>query len=281
MNVTASVSFTGAGRRSSPETAAACAGAHRPRSRRDRAARRSRQISGSSTMSPDPQREQRRQNADEEHRAPAPPRQHDQPVTSGGAVPDRPRALHEAQRLAAMLGRPRFGRRARRRSPIRRRTRGREHSEERELDDVLREAAGRGEHRVDQHARHQRAGPADSDPRRRRKSYRRRRTRASVSANREGRAVSLVRPNSRHDRREDERVEHHVERVEHPPERGGDERASRRRRAVRHQPNIIGSPEGCAGSAIGCTVTPAASRPARSRRSSSWEPGVSPCVQIV
>ena len=95
----------------------------------------------------------------------------------------------------------------------------------------VREAAARGEDRVDEHARHQRARAA-----------------VAIGDDAEGQAAggggeehrpsrsrrrsAVVMPEVRDDRREQQRVEHHVERVEHPAERRGDERALRVRRAV-------------------------------------------------
>ena len=85
----------------------------------------------------------------------------------------------------------------------------------------LREPAGGREHRVDQDARAERRLPAvaigdepEYDAARRR---RRQRDRAETSGG------GLVETEVRHQRRQHERVEHHVERVEAPPERGRDQ----------------------------------------------------------
>ena len=97
------------------------------------------------------------------------------------------------------------------------------------------------------------------------------------------------------DRREDERVEHHVERVEHPSERGGNERAARCGRAVSppgeqhlrtdgQRLMVMRRPVGATGESSRVARAdrqPGRSRPSRIRRVSSCEPGVSPCVQIV
>ena len=78
----------------------------------------------------------------------------------GRAVADRPRALHEPERLAAMLGRPRLGHERRAAGPLPAEAEAEQDAEDRKLGHVLRETARRGEDRVDQHARHERARPA-------------------------------------------------------------------------------------------------------------------------
>ena len=173
-------------------------------------------------------REERRQHADEEHAAPAPDR-HDDQVDR--APPDRSRSPTSSARTPAPCrdDAPGTSRRpAPRRWPTRRPCRSPSRMRNtRQLRDRLRQAARRGEHRVDQHRRHQRALAADAigDD-------------AEGHAARRGREQRDGAELSRHrgrqlqhrildQRRQDQRVEHHVERVEHPAQRGGDEGAAR------------------------------------------------------
>src|SRR4029077_13643174 len=53
-----------------------------------------------------PQREKRREHADEEHRPPSPSRQHNRRDGGRERIADRPGALHEAERFAAVFGGP-------------------------------------------------------------------------------------------------------------------------------------------------------------------------------
>ena len=77
-----------------------------------------------------------------------------------------------------------------------------------------------------------------------------------------------------------ERVEHHVERVEHPAERRGDERAARLGVPSRHQPNsAVTAAAPPTGGRSRCPR--AASAGARARASAPCAPGVSPCMQMV
>ena len=101
-----------------------------------------------------------------------------------------------------------------------------------------RQAARRGEHRVDGHARHQRARaavPVGDDAEEKAAG------RGGEERDRADGAGRLPRdPEVRDDRREQQRVEHHVEGVEHPAERRGDERALRVRRPVAPPPKEPG-----------------------------------------
>ena len=106
---------------------------------------------------PDPEREQRREDADEEHRAPSEARQHDRHDDRRQAVADRPAALHDAERLAAMLLRPRLADQRRAARPLAAHAEAEQHAEDRELPEVLREAACEREDRIEQDAERQRA----------------------------------------------------------------------------------------------------------------------------
>ena len=175
----------------------------------------------------DPHREQRRDDADEEDAAPAPDRHHDQVDQRGEAVADRPRALHERERLAAMPRRKRFRHQRRAGRPLAAHAEAEADAEDRELQHRLREAAGGGEDRVDQDRAHQRAlaaepigDHAEDDAA----------GGGGEQRDRSEQAVGLKRQMQRRivdQRRADHRVEHHVERVEHPAERRGDERVAR------------------------------------------------------
>ena len=177
-------------------------------------------------LAPDPDREQRRQDADEEHAAPPPERHHDQVDQRGEAVADRPRALHEGQRLAAVLRRKRFRDERRAGRPLAAHAEAEQDAEHGELHRRLREAARGGEDRVDQHRGHQRAlapEPVGDDAERDAAGGGGQQRDRPEDA---GRLEREVQHRIADERREHDRVEHHVERVEHPAERGGDEGAS-------------------------------------------------------
>ena len=177
---------------------------------------------------PDPDGEERRQNADEEHAAPAPARHHDQVHERREAVADRPRALHERQRLAPVTRGKRFRHERRPRRPLPAHPEAEHDAEHGQLERRLREAAGGGEDRVDQDRRDQRARPANpvgdhaEDDAPDGRGEQRDGSKDARHAERQvkGRVSNKL--------REDERVQHYVERIEHPSERRGDKRASRR-----------------------------------------------------
>ncbi len=196
----------------------------RPKPRGPRPAVRlcSSQIAGSADSPAHPEREERRQDADEEDAAPAPHGHHDRGDDRGGGVADRPRALHESECLAAMLGGPRLGHQRRAAGPLTAHAQAEQDAEDGELPHRLREAARRGEHRVDEDASHQRPRPAEpvgdhpEDHPSRRGGEQGERSEQSG-----GFRVHRQVP---HERNQDERVEHDVEGVQHPAERGRDQR---------------------------------------------------------
>ena len=159
--------------------------------------------------------------------APAPDRHDDQIDERGQAVADRPRALHERQRLAAMSGGKRFRNQRGAGRPLPAHAEAKQDAEDGELRHRLREAAGGGEDRIDQHGGHQRAfssEPIGDDAERDaadRGGEQRERPEQAGGAGRQ-RECRIVDERGQHDR-----VEHHVERIEHPAERRGDERAPR------------------------------------------------------
>ena len=181
--------------------------------------------SGSSTFLRDPDREERGQHADQEHAAP-PPDRHDDEVDRGRqTVADRPRALDERERLAAMARRKRLGNQRHAGGPLAPHPEAEQDAEHGELRDHLRQPARRREDQVNQHRRHQRALPADAvgddakgHAARRRRQQRQRGQELSRYRGRQLQCWVLD------ERRQDQRVEHDVERVEHPAQRGRDER---------------------------------------------------------
>src|SRR5450830_1940335 len=189
----------------------------------------------------------------------------------GGRVSDRPAALHEAERLAAMRGGPRLRHERGAARPDTAHPEAEEDAEDHELLEGPGEAARRREHRVERDAQHQRArapepigDPSEADA-------------AGGGRDEHHRAqespLRLRQLEIRADGWQHEREEHHVERVEHPPEHARDERAARV--DVRVAPPAHSHPP------IGATVAPAAWSAARIRFVSSCAPGVSPWTQIV
>ena len=115
---------------------------------------------GLSHVAPNPEGQEGRQHADEEHRPPAPPRA---ARSSSRARPGRSRSpTRSASARAPCRGARRATSltRARRRSPTRHPCRCRAGCETRRAAGGCRQAARRGEHRVDDDARHQRARAA-------------------------------------------------------------------------------------------------------------------------
>ena len=106
----------------------------------------------------------------------------------------------------------------------------------RELRARLREAARGGEDRVDQHARHQRPRASEPIGDRRRRRCRRPRRRAASTEPRSPAVLCVSRRSGSCIDGAARGVQHDVERVEHPPERRGDERAARRRACPRSPP---------------------------------------------
>jgi hypothetical protein len=141
------------------------------------------------------------------------------------AVADGPRTLDEAERLAPMLGGPGLGDERRATGPLATHAEPEQDAEQRQLPDGPRQAAGAGEHGVDQDAADERAcapvsigDHAEEDAADRRG---RQRQRSQQPARR------FRHPEIAHQRRQHERVQHDVERIEPPAERGGDERTLR------------------------------------------------------
>ena len=171
----------------------------------------------------DPQRQQRRQHADEEDPPPAPARQDEAGDGGRGAVADRPGALHQAERLAAIARAPRFGDQRRAARPLAAHAEAQADAAERQLPHGLGEAAEEREHRVDEDAPDQRPRPseaigddAEAD--------------AAGGGGEQGDRSEQPRGGRRqrevaHQVGEDQRPQHHVERIEHPAEPGGDEGA--------------------------------------------------------
>ncbi len=176
----------------------------------------------------DPQRTQRRQPADQEHRAPAEPREDDRREQRRSAVADRPRALHEADGLAAMPVGPAFGHERRACRPRPAHAEAEQEPEDRQLPHTLRQAAGRGEQRVHEDTGDD-AGPAPSTIGQRAEHDAAERGRGERQ--RSERAAERLRHAELGDhRRQHHRIDHDVEAVEQPAERGCDERALRRGR---------------------------------------------------
>ena len=164
-----------------------------------------------------PERENRGDDADEEHRAPAETRQHDRDDDGGNAVADGPAALHDAERLAAVLLGPGLADEGGAAGPFPAHAKAEEDAEYGELPDVLGEAAREGKDRIEQDA---------EDRARVRPSWSARtpNTRPPTAEARQGQGgqqtARLTRqPEVLTDGREDESVEHHVEGVEHPTQR--------------------------------------------------------------
>ncbi len=122
----------------------------------------SRQMSGSFDRSSDPDRQERGKNADKENGAPSKRRLNEIVDCRGQRVADRPRALHERERLAAMLGRPCFGDERRAARPFASHSQSETDAKQDELSERRRKPAGRREHRIQHDARHQRARSTES-----------------------------------------------------------------------------------------------------------------------
>ena len=124
--------------------------------------------------------------------------------------------------------RPRFRHECRAAGPLTTHTQPQQGAEERKLPQRLRQSARSGEYGVQQHARHERPGPAkpvrhvaEDQPANRA---------AKQGDGTERASLRLGEAELRNDRCEREREQHDVERVERPAERGGDQRTTRRRR---------------------------------------------------
>ena len=181
------------------------------------------QISDSGTSRADPQDEQRRHDAHEEDRAPAEARQHQADHHGRDDLADRPGGLHQAERLAAVLGAPGLGDERGARRPLAAHAEPQQEPEDRELHDGGRQPAGPAGQRVHQDREDERARAADA-----------------VGQEPEGEAAeggrdererveqparALVHAQVVHEVRQHERVEHHVHGVEHPAEAARHERA--------------------------------------------------------
>ena len=190
-----------------------------------------------------------------------------------------------------MLGRPGLGHQGRAARPFAAHADAEQDSECRQLGGGVRQTARGGEHRVDDHAGHERARSAvpigdDAEE-----------EAAGGGGKERGRtdgAGGLPRDAQvGDDRREEQRVEHHVERVEHPAERRRDERALRVRRSIAPPAEEPATDRRSSGDGRrwhhprstwrrhARTAMPPCSSPSRSRRVSSAAPGVSPCTQSV
>ena len=170
----------------------------------------------------DPEREEGRDDADEEDPSPAPDGQDERGHGRRRGIADGPRALDDAQGLAAVLGRPGLGDERGPAGPLPAHAEAEEDAEDGQHDDARGEAAGRREDGIDEDAGHQGLAAAEAvgedaedeaadgrgDEGQRAEKPRRRLGHAQVG----------------HQRRQDHGVEHDVEGVEHPAERGGDER---------------------------------------------------------
>ena len=205
---------------------------------------------GSSHAAADPQREKRRQDADEEHRAPAPPRQHEPGddrrrgrSRSPSALCMKPSALPRcsAGQLSDTSAAP-----LAHSPPI---PNPEQDAERGKLRDALRQAARRGEDGVDEDAAPSGRACGRTDPRSTPKSTPPAAAATSVAeASRP--AVLVDMPRSGMIDAQRERVEHDVERVEHPAERRRDEArgcAAPSRRATTRRARLTAS-----ASATGC-----------------------------
>ena len=121
----------------------------------------SRQMRGSSTLRRTQSVKNAGRIADEEHAAPSPAWQHEHGDHGGRAVAYGPCTLHERRAPCRGLRRPRFGHQRGTTCPLTAEANPEHDAEDRELRHGLREAAGRGEHRVDQHAGHERTRAAE------------------------------------------------------------------------------------------------------------------------
>ena len=210
-----------------------------------------------------PDREEAGEDAEEEERPPAEARDDDGGEERRQDVADGPSRLHQADRLAPVRGGPGLGDEDRPRRPLRSQAEADERAPERQLGDGARRGRRPGEEGVgedgeDEDARpaepvgeDPRADPADGggDERDRREEARLRAVEAELGA----------------DRREGERVEHHVHRVEHPARGGGEERAARLGRGLAEPGEAHGR------KTPGCVSR--ASRSRSRRRASSKETG--------
>jgi hypothetical protein len=197
----------------------------------------------------DPPGQQRGEDADQKHRAPAEDRHHQCDDDGGGPVADRPAGLHQPQRLAPVLRGPRFRHERGAAGPLAAHADAEKEAEHRQLRDVLRDTTERREDGIDEDAERQRAraSPAIRDHPEQHAAGRRRgqRQRPQHSA---GRAIHAE---VGHERREDERVEHHVEGVEEPTKRRGNQRLAGGRRCFVPEPKDSSLSVGYRGSAIG------------------------------
>ena len=171
----------------------------------------------------DPDGEQRRQHTDEEHGPPSPDGHDDGHHDGREPVADCPGALHEAEGLAAVFGRPGLGDQRRAACPLPSHAEPQEHAEHGKLGHGLRQSAGGGEHGVDEDARDQGALPPVAvrhDAEGEAADGRRHERQGPQQAGGELRHLEVF-----HERGEHERVEHHVEAVEHPAEAARHQRA--------------------------------------------------------
>ncbi len=179
---------------------------------------------------PHPGGRQGGQDADEERGSPAPDRQHQLRDDGGGREADRPRALHDPERLAAVFGRPGLGHQRGPARPLATHADPEQGAEQHQVPGRLCETAGAGEHRVDQDAADQGAGAAVAVGNHAEQDS------AERGGDERGRPDQprhpLAEPEVRHHGRQHQRVEVDVERIEHPAQAGGAERAPRLRRGL-------------------------------------------------
>ena len=167
---------------------------------------------------PHPKRNQGGQNAGEEHRPPAEARHHQRDHTRTQCVANRPGALHQRKRLAAVLRRPGLGDQGSARGPFPTHAEAQQHTADHQLRGCLRETAQSSADGINQHAPNKRphpakpvGKPAEAHPAGCRGNERGRHHRPTHCCGEMHLPLYLA---------QDQCVEHHVHAVEHVPKEG-------------------------------------------------------------
>src|SRR5437867_3335448 len=171
----------------------------------------------------DPERYQRRRYSCEKDGAPTPSREDESGKPGGERVADGPGTLHDSHGFASMTRGPGLCNESGAAGPLSAHSQAQENSEQGQLRNILSQAAGRCKNRIDQDAGQESAGAPDSV---------RQESENSAPCGRGGQRErghqarrSFRHAEVAHHVGKDHRVQHDVHAVEHPPQRGGQERA--------------------------------------------------------
>ena len=225
-----------------------------------------------------PEREERRQDADEKHGAPSVRGQYESHHRSRRREANGPGTLHEGQCATARLGGPALRHQRRTAGPLATHAEPQQRTENGKLPERLRQAARGGKHGVQQHTGNHRFGASVAIGHPSEEQAAGSATQQRDRPERTG--LCLREPQLGDHRRQRERKEHHVEGIERPPHRGGDKRASRLRCShapPAHQAGVGNGGNGahasnCAANVAASIFAPHTTMPTRCP-SSRWRSG--------